>query len=344
MAWPGNRRRSVALGYDRRVGIYEPQEFRYVDEQTEPEQLADKGGIYLKEPPRRPPSGQDNPLTNCGPPQRYNMQAIVPGCPDPPGRLMYIADSHTIPAGGTAEYVFDSPGIFCPQRLLITGNDEDPDDVPLIFIVSIKTGIRNQIITGLVPAGVYSTDNTCCPPACLDCMCAPGVQLVVTLLNTDVAPRGVTVTLVGAYYDIPAGMTAREASANVRKDFPGCPIPGIDKLVGFTTGSITGRTSIQVDVETPGRFCPRQLFFFNNTNLATDLIFITSIRSPVDDNIISGRIPLRLWSILNKCCVLTCLPCLCMPGVPMSLTIEVPLGETTGSVDGVVLGDYEDVC
>ncbi len=169
---------------------------------------------------------------------------------------------------------------------------------------------------------------------------------MVTLQNINVAPRGVTVTLIGAYYDIPAGMTAREAAASVNKGYPGCPVPGRDKLVGFVAGAPGDDlpATVTVNIETPGRFCPRQLFFTNVANAPLDSTFITSIRTAVDENIISGRIPLRFWTIENKCCVLTCLPCLCMPGVPMQITIDLPASGSDRVVSGAILGDYEDAC
>ncbi len=141
-------------------------------------------------------------------------------------------------------------------------------------------------------------------------------------------------------------MTAREASANVVKGYPGCPVPGKDKLVGFVTGAPGDDLphTVTVNIETPGRFCPRQLFFTPIAGLTLDNTFVTSVRTAVDENIISGRIPIRFWSIANDCCVMTCLPCLCMPGVPMQITLDLP-GSGSGSVlAGTIVGDYEDAC
>lgn len=360
MAWPGNRRqrraqRDGALGYEHRIVGYSP----YVpapqglDPWGRPWDIASEGRWNLENPPGGPtfvPPDYNPPISTypsfpppediipC-PPIRYNTEVITPGCPVAPGSLRYIAETRTIPAGGTGVFFFDSPGIFCPQRLIVIA-----DDVEFMFITKIATGTRNQIISGAVPAEVYSTANNCCPFACLDCMCAPGVKLEINILNTDVTVEDVTVALVGTYYDIPAGMTAKEAGASIRKDFPGCPIPGSEKLLGFSQVIPANATTAEIAIETPGRFCPKRLVFSMNPASELNDFFVTGIQTTLDEAVILGRIPVTLWSIQNECCVVSCFECLCAPGVPMRIKLGVTPDESSRVLNGMMSGDYEDAC
>jgi hypothetical protein len=354
MAWPGNRRekravRGGALGYLHRGVGQPPGGYDLTSEGAEPTHGIIPQSYY--EPPAPPIITQQTTpqgFPELCKPQRYNEPGFLPGCPVPPGSLRYIERSVNIPAGGTGVFRFDCPGIFCPQRMLIIA-----DDVELMFVTKIATGTKNQLISGSIPAEVYSTLNNCCPLSCLDCMCAPGVVLEINILNTDVTPELVQVVLIGVFNDIPQGMTAKEAAESVKKEFPGCPIPGRDKMVGFTTGPLTGPSNLIVDIniETPGRFCPRQLFFWVPANApggreaALTATLIRSLQSTLDEQIIVGNIPAILWSIFNECCVPACLDCLCLPGVPLTITVQTYTDEVNPRiVAGVAIGAYEDVC
>lgn len=336
MAWPGTRKRSEALGaIHRSVG-----EIPGLDPWGRPWDVQSEGRWNIE----NPPSESDTPfppIEGCGPEQRYNEASPMPGCPVAPGSLRYLARTVTIAAGATGVFEFTSPGIFCPIRMMVTS-----DDVEFMFITKIATGIKNQIISGAVPAEVFGTENTCCPLACLDCICAPGVKLRVEILNTDTTPEDVTVVLIGTYYDIPVGMTAREAMRELPLGFDGCPVPGSDKMVGFSVTQ-EGQGIVEIEIETPGRFCPKQLFFQYTTddvNFSLEDVAITGIRSVLEEQIIDSAIPATMWSIANKCCILSCFGCLCTPGVPLVITAVMPNNELPQTLSGVLIGSYEDVC
>jgi hypothetical protein len=272
-------------------------------------------------------------------------ERYTPGCPEFPGRLKYIAQTIRINAGATGQFEFDTPGIFCPQRMLIFS-----DDIELLFITKISSGLRNQIIEGRVPAEIFGTGNTCCPLSCLDCLCAPGINLFIDILNTDVTFEDVTVVIIGTYYDIPPGMTPKEAAKGLPLNFPGCPVPGQDKIVGATTG-LTLETNVELTIETPGRFCPSQLYFSltGDGSFTIGSVLITGIETSTDNQIIVGPtpvfIPASLWSIENDCCVLSCFKCLCMPGVPLIIKARLPgNGEELQALNVAVIGSYEDAC
>jgi hypothetical protein len=355
MAWPGSaRKRSEALGaIHRSVG-----EIPGLDPWGRPWDVQSEGRWNLENPPDDSlcPPGQERvwvwtaeneghweckppPVVAC-PELRYNMPGpAMPGCPVEPGSLRYLSRTVTIPAGGTGTFKFTCPGIFCPQRMMVMS-----DDIELMFITKIASGTKNQLISGIVPATFFGTGNTCCPISCLDCICAPGVWLEVQILNTDVSSEDVTVILIGTYYDIPPGMTARQAMKDFTGCYPGCPIPGTDKLVGISE-SLVGLSELDIEIETPGRFCPKHLFFqLRSLEHTLADVFVTSIRSPINEMIVGGRIPATMWSIENKCCILSCFDCLCVPGVPMTISLDIPGAEGGQTLFGVVMGDHEDVC
>jgi len=355
MAWPGSRKtRGTALaGIHRGVGLGEDITSEGLLPSGCPGLFDEQGRYYIETAPgerhytQAPPECFTNdppilkvpPRKEC-PELQYNMPGpAMAGCPVAPGSLRYLSRTVTIPASSTGTFQFTSPGIFCPQRMLVIS-----DDVELMFITKIASGTKNQIISGVVPATFFGTGNTCCPISCLDCICAPGVKLEVQILNTDVTSEDVTVILIGTYYDIPPGMTARQAMKDLTGCYPGCPVPGSDKLVG-SSESLVGLSELDIEIETPGRFCPKHLFFQLRSleNTLAD-VFVTGIRTPIDEMIVGGRIPATMWSIENKCCILSCFDCLCVPGVPMTISLDVPPAEGGQTLFGVVMGDYEDVC
>lgn len=278
------------------------------------------------------------PARNPAPARAVGQE--IPACPMPPGccvfpgEMKFISGSVTLAAGATGTIPLDSPGMFCPQKMFVFA-DVDLTDV---VITGIKAGIRNQIISGEIDGQAFGIANVCCPIACIDCLCMPGVDLDVTVRNDDALTQTITVVLIGCYVDAcPPGGVATHAP--VAPMVPGCPTPGGDKLVGFTTGALAASASFDIEIETPGRFCPRQMLLFG-TEL--DDVVITSIKSGLDDQIISGDMPASLWGIDNECCILSCFKCLCAPGVP--LTISITNGDTPQTITGFLVGCYVDAC
>lgn len=125
------------------------------------------------------------------------MLPDVPGCPRPGGDKL-LAFNNTLAMGGSDSEVLTTPGKFCPRQLFV-GLGGQPGDVS---ITGIKSGLKDQIISGSLPATLFSTSNECCVLACFDCLCAPGYPLTLDLLNND-AMNASTINgvLVGSYTD-----------------------------------------------------------------------------------------------------------------------------------------------
>ncbi len=263
------------------------------------------------------------------------MPPMPPGCCVFPSSMKYIAGSITLLTATSGTISLDSPGMFCPMKMFVFASVDLAD----VRISSIKAGIRNQILTGTVDALAFSTGNTCCPIACLDCLCMPGVDLDVTVINDDAMTQTITVVLVGCYVDAcpPGGMSVQAPSM---PSVPGCPAPGADKLVGFdSVTDVAASSTFTFEIETPGRFCPRQMLLFMETTF-TD-VTVTRIQSGIEDQIISGALPAILWSIDNECCILSCFKCLCAPGVPLFIDIHTV---TSQRIRGMLVGTYTDAC
>lgn len=280
-----------------------------------------------------PPGGMQYPVP-FNPNRIPGVGAIMsPGCPVFPSSTKMMAQvTASIPAGDTATLTFTTPGAFCPQKMIVFGSVDTLD----VNILSIKSGLEDQIISGPVPAGVFGITNNCCPIACMKCLCAPGVPLEVLVENVDAMAQTVTVVLIGSYLDVcpPNGTYPTSVP-----DVPGCPTPGSDKLLGFElTVPLTGEASIELT--TPGRFCPRQLFL--EATFDVDLT-VTNIQSGLKDQIISGALPSQLFNIDNECCVLSCFDCLCAPGYPLTLGFA-NANAMANVVRGVLVGTYSDVC
>jgi hypothetical protein len=261
---------------------------------------------------------------------------MPPGCCVFPGSMKYIAGSISLTTTASGTVSLDSPGMFCPQKIFVFGSVDIND----IRITAIKAGIRNQIISGTIDARVFSIANTCCPVACLDCLCMPGVSLDISFVNDDAMTQTVTVVIVGCYVDAcPPGGISMNAPAPI--PVPGCPAPGSDKLVGFDSlTSVSASATASFSIETPGRFCPRQMLLFTGTSFTG--VNVTKIQSGLDNQIISGSMPAELWSIDNDCCILSCFKCLCAPGVP--LLIDIQNGGTAQRIRGMLVGTYSDAC
>jgi len=268
---------------------------------------------------------------------------IAPGaaCPVFPSSMKFLAaTTASLAAGATGTLTFSTPGAFCPMKMFLSASIDLLD----VAVLSIKSGIEEQIIEGPVPADLFSMDNDCCPVACLKCICAPGVDYVVTVQNNDAMAQTVTAVLVGVFKDAcPPGMSTEQFFGSL-PDVPGCPRPGGDKLLGFTT-TLAMAASGTVELTTPGRFCPRQLFIgaaAAGTGPAD--VNITGIRTGLKNQIISGSLPATLFTTANECCVLACFDCLCTPGYPLLIDLQNTDAANAATLKGVLVGSYEDSC
>jgi hypothetical protein len=303
------------------------------------------GGAGVLALPPSPAAIVRAPARNQPAPQQSRQvgQDMIPPCPMPPGccvfpgEMKFISAEIELATGASGTISLDSPGMFCPQKMFVFASVDLAD----VVIDSIKAGIRNQIISGEIDARAFGIANVCCPIACIDCLCMPGVDLDVGVTNNDALTQTITVVLIGCYVDAcpPGGVATHAPTAPM---VPGCPTPGGDKLVGFTSGALAASASVDIEIETPGRFCPRQMLLFVSAGGDADDFVITSIKSGLDDQIISGNMPGSLWGIDNECCILSCFKCLCAPGVP--LTISITNGDTAQTITGFLVGCYVDAC
>jgi hypothetical protein len=119
---------------------------------------------------------------------------VIPGCPYP-GSDKLVGFDVTVPVSGSASVEITTPGKFCPRALFLSSAS-----LADITIVSIKSGLKDQIISGELPASLFGIDNECCILACFDCLCAPGYPLTLTFANSDgeAVVRG---ALIGTYTD-----------------------------------------------------------------------------------------------------------------------------------------------
>lgn len=259
-----------------------------------------------------------------------------------------IALTQNILAGGQAVFRFTTPGAFCPSRIYIMSAG-----IQLMFVLSIRSGLQEQVLGGsettgnipLVPAELFAIDNNCCCITCMPCICQPAVPFEVTLGNTDVIPVDATVILIGSYLDAtdPRYQTANGCPPRFLSDIlgPGCSPGEFDKITGLAA-SMTPGGSITLRIETPGKFCPRRMFW--GSSAATDFIVITELKVGTKHSIISGSLPLNLFTLDNECCVFPCFDCICMPGVPMTIKLRNLDAEAPRTVFGALCGSYEDAC
>lgn len=252
-------------------------------------------------------------------------------CPALPSTFKFLAGTLSFIGTDTQTISFTTPGAFCPYKMFIitTGSITD------MVVSGIKAGIEEQIISGTIPADLFGLFNDCCPVACLKCLCSPGIEYQVTLTEVGGGASDVTVVLVGSYLD------ACPPGPYVVPDVPGCPRPGSDKLLGFTSVQGTAAGTTTLTLTTPGKYCPRQMFVSDDPTLFS----FEGIRSGLKDQIISGTLPATLFSTNNECCVLACFDCLCMPGYPLFLDIHNDFtGEGPAVIRGALIGSYEDYC
>ncbi len=123
--------------------------------------------------------------------------ATLPDCP-PDGGDKIVPFAATVVAGGTESVTIETPGRFCPRYMIIHNNQAS--DFNITFI---KSGVKHQIISGTLPATLFTIANECCVLACFDCLCAPGYPLSIGFQNTDTEdPHTIFGALVGSYEDV----------------------------------------------------------------------------------------------------------------------------------------------
>lgn len=249
------------------------------------------------------------------------------------GKERYLSKTESIPVSSVPTTIsLETPGAFCPKYMYIVAPDLDE-----IFITSIKSGLEEQVISGDITAQYFSVNNPCCPVACFPCLCMPGVPLEVTVYNTDLAAAAdVTVGLVGDYYNV-CPPNGQQMVADMRA---AC---GNSKLIGFSA-AISDNASVDFSLETPGKFCPSNIFFVSTVNLLG--VFLDSAEVALEENIIGDGFPVDAWSNTNEsCCLPFCVQCLCMPGVPLNLTVtQTEAGPGAQTINGVVQGSYAPAC
>ena len=117
-----------------------------------------------------------------------------------------------------------------------------------------------------------------------------------------------------------------------------CPYP--EKLAGGTTGALLTTTSGQINVFTPGFFCPEEITLFASVDIQD--VRVTFIRVALENQIISGELSGAIFDNSN-CCPLACLKCLCSPSIPLEIGIKNN-DAMTQTVRAVVKGYYADAC
>lgn len=114
------------------------------------------------------------------------------------GETKLIGRTLSLAAGASGEVVFDKfPGRFCVHHVFISGAE-----VISFQILSFKVGIKDVIMSGEVNASMFATTAECCPPLCIDCVCTPGVNIVIRFRNDDSTTQAINVTLLGCYEEV----------------------------------------------------------------------------------------------------------------------------------------------
>ncbi len=124
----------------------------------------------------------------------------VPLCYD-----KYVGFVLLLTALETETITITTPGRFCPRYMFLSDGSSGNIFLPFAQVTSIQSGLKDQIISGGIPASMFSTSNDCCILSCFDCLCMPGYPLKITFHNTIAGGEGSTFpifgALVGAYED-----------------------------------------------------------------------------------------------------------------------------------------------
>lgn len=138
-------------------------------------------------------------LVDWCPPAGMSMSEYVAQMMPPPPGCSYddalIGIDIVIPASGVFSADIETPGIFCPRKILATGAN-----IATMFLSEWKTGRLSDIIGAGVPLSSLAPTVECCPPLCFRCSCAPGVPIHVEV--TGVAGNTAHIDIVGGYRDV----------------------------------------------------------------------------------------------------------------------------------------------
>ncbi len=132
------------------------------------------------------------------PPHSYVLPD-VPGCPYPGSDKLLGFDISLGPAAETDTLSLTTPGKFCPRQMFVMANGSEG----VFSFEGIRSGLKDQIISGTLPATLFTTANECCVLACFDCLCRPGYPLFLDIHTTGggEGPATLRGALIGSYED-----------------------------------------------------------------------------------------------------------------------------------------------
>ena len=116
-----------------------------------------------------------------------------------PHNTKYVGFALNLSPGETETVHLETPGKFCATGMFL----EIPGDSSFVEIISIKAGIKQQIISGALAASLFTSENECCSLQCFDCLCKPGYPLEITFHNKDAEGAHIVFGgLVGSYEEV----------------------------------------------------------------------------------------------------------------------------------------------
>lgn len=120
-----------------------------------------------------------------------------PCCPAPSLQKFLPFGPLNLTPHETRTVTLTTPGQFCPHRLFLGATNSE-----FIQVVSIQSGLKEQIITGPLPSNLFTIENKCCVIECPECVCAPGYPLKITFFNSDAEGAHIVKgTFVGCFID-----------------------------------------------------------------------------------------------------------------------------------------------
>lgn len=116
-----------------------------------------------------------------------------------PHDTKYVGFAVNLSPSETETVHIETPGKFCGTGMFLQISGDDT----FVEILSIKAGIKQQIIDGPLPGILFTLANDCCSLQCFDCLCAPGYPLEITFHNRDAEGSHVVLGgLVGSYEEV----------------------------------------------------------------------------------------------------------------------------------------------
>lgn len=116
-----------------------------------------------------------------------------------PHNTKYAGFALSLSPGETETIHIETPGKFCATGMFL----QISGDSSFVEILSIKAGIKQQIIQGGLPGALFTDANDCCSLSCFDCLCKPGYPLEITFHNKDAEGSHLVVGgLVGSYEEV----------------------------------------------------------------------------------------------------------------------------------------------